>query len=197
MPPTISSCLSCCGLCVKALREPLMLAHHVGMAIVALTVVGGMCDHYAIFFFGFIVFLSSSSLSCLGFFLVLLAEGDGRSAELVVLEAFSAWSRRLARPVEGEDFRTVFNQRPVWLVAVAAASSVSSKATRVAMCSGRSARTCRRARPRPGAWAVSKGHSEHARPACTPMHRGAQPRSDTVVAPMAPAAPTREHAALT
>lgn len=43
-----------CGLFVKALREPLMLAHHVGMAIVALTVVGGMCDHYAIFFFGFI-----------------------------------------------------------------------------------------------------------------------------------------------
>lgn len=40
------------GLMVKALREPLMLAHHFGMALVALLGFVPLFSHYATFFFG-------------------------------------------------------------------------------------------------------------------------------------------------
>ena len=48
------------GLLTPALREPLMMAHHFGMAFVAAATLGAFsggrpcCGHYAVFFFGFI-----------------------------------------------------------------------------------------------------------------------------------------------
>ena len=42
------------GLMIKVLREPLMLAHHIGMALVALLGFVPLFSHYATFFFGVI-----------------------------------------------------------------------------------------------------------------------------------------------
>jgi hypothetical protein len=41
-----------CGLLVPSLREPLMLAHHFGMAAVAYATLSPLCSYYAVFFFG-------------------------------------------------------------------------------------------------------------------------------------------------